>query len=491
MKKVVYLPLDERPCNLALICDIAEDNKSFRLIAPELEEMGSKKTPARYRDVENFLERECGDADYLIIAIDTLLYGGIIPSRLHHTDKSELLERLSLLRKIKEKNKKLYICAFSLVMRCPCYSDSSEEPDYYAECGREIFLWGQNEHKLKLGLITHEEYTAECERLGACKEFIGDYTTRRASNLACLTEVIRMMGTVIDDFTILQDDSNPYGYTTMDREVILLEADRLGVKVDIYPGADEGGLVMLARVASYIEGKKPRVYVDFPREGARNVTPIYEDREVHKTISAQIKSAGASECTDTRDADFVLFCNLNDECTYDVYLNYTAQADESYHEAFAKKIAETLKSGVGAAVADIAYCNSGDYNFVKKLDSEVGLLNLWGYAGWNTASNTLGTVMCQAVLRYLYGDTLTHRRFTAARVMDDAVYMAFVRREMKSDCATGADLDRNGKHTEKIIHRINEVIRKDFADIGDKYKAVGCYLPWNRLFEIRLEVKEK
>ena len=300
-----------------------------------------------------------------------------------------------------------------------------------------------------------------------------------------------MMGTVIDDFTILQDDSNPYGYTTMDREVILLEADRLGVKVDIYPGADEGGLVMLARIASYIEGKKPRVYVDFPREGARNVTPIYEDREVHKTISAQIKSAGASECADPRDADFVLFCNLNDERTYDVYLNYTAQADESYHEAFAKKIAETLKSGVGAAVADIAYCNSGDYNFVKKLDSEVGLLNLWGYAGWNTASNTLGTVMCQAVLRYLYGNTPTHRRFTAARVMDDAVYMAVVRREMLGGCANGVALEKSGEHTENIINRINEMTGKDFTDIGEKYKAVGCYLPWNRLFEIRLEVKEK
>ena len=135
--------------------------------------------------------------------------------------------------------------------------------------------------------------------------------------------------------------------------------------------------------------------------------------------------------------------------------------------------------------------SNADYNFLKKLDAEVGLLNLWGYAGWNTASNTLGTVMCQAVLRYLYGNTPTHRRFTAARVMDDTVYMARVRRDMLAECASGSILERSGEHTENIINRINEITGKDFTDIGDKYKAVGCYLPWNRLFEIRLEVKEK
>lgn len=211
MKKVVYLPLDERPCNLAFVKEITRDNAAFRLVAPELCEMGNKKTPARYEDVRSFLERECLDADYLIIAIDTLLYGGIIPSRLHNSDLGELVGRLGLLRSLKERNKNLYVSAFSLVMRCPCYSDSSEEPDYYAECGREIFLYGQNEHKLKIGMITPEEYEKTRVSLGACEAFIEDYTSRREKNLECLTEVIRMMGEVIDDFTILQDDSNEYG----------------------------------------------------------------------------------------------------------------------------------------------------------------------------------------------------------------------------------------------------------------------------------------
>ena len=482
MKKVVYIPLDERPCNLAFVKEITRDNAAFRLVAPELCEMGNKKTPARYEDVRSFLERECLDADYLIIAIDTLLYGGIIPSRLHNLELGELVGRLNLLRSLKERNKNLYVSAFSIVMRCPCYSDSSEEPDYYAECGREIFLYGQNEHKLKIGMITPEEYEKTRVSLGACEAFIEDYTSRRAKNLECLTEVIRMMGEVINDFTILQDDSNEYGYTAMDRERVLAMASELGVTVDVYPGADEGGLVILSRVATYVEGKRPRICPIFPREGAEDVVPIYEDRAIKKTLLSQIKSAGAILCESLDKADVLLFCNLNDERTYDVYLDYTKQADEGYHSAFAERIKDAIDGGKGAAVADVAYCNAGDLSFMLRLSKKIDLLKLWGYAGWNTASNTLGTVICQATLRYLYGDTPTHRRFTALRILDDVVYSADVRRELSASGENDCDT---------IVRMVNEHTRVSFSGIYERYMAVDCYLPWNRLFEIGLKVEEK
>ena len=178
----------------------------------------------------------------------------------------------------------------------------------------------------------------------------------------------------------------------------------------------------------------------------------------------------------------LLYCNLNDERTYDVYLDYTVQSDESYHTVFADRIKKSLEEGRGVAVADVAYCNAADLTFVEELSKKIDLLDLWGYAGWNTASNTLGTVMCQSVLRYLYGDTATHRRFTALRILDDAVYSADVRRDMLSS----GDLS-----CETIVDKINERARVKFSGISAKYAAVDCYLPWNRLFEIGLNVKEK
>ena len=178
------MPLDERPCNYSFVGFLSENNKNYRLVRPSMDEMGDKKNPAEYEKIEKFLLRECADADYLIIAIDTLLYGGIIPSRLHHLDRETLAKRLEVLSLIKERNPKMTIYAFSLVMRCPCYSDADEAPDYYGICGLEIFEYGQNEHKFKDGKITQAEYLAEKERLKACEPYLDYYLTRRACNIA-------------------------------------------------------------------------------------------------------------------------------------------------------------------------------------------------------------------------------------------------------------------------------------------------------------------
>ena len=128
--KVVLLPLDERPCNFDFP-DFLYKNSGLKIVRPD--ELGDKKNPADLFKVASFLKKECADADYAVLAMDTLLYGGLIPSRLHHFSEEEVSERLALLKKIKENNPKLRIFAFQCIMRCPKYSSSDEEPDYYEE----------------------------------------------------------------------------------------------------------------------------------------------------------------------------------------------------------------------------------------------------------------------------------------------------------------------------------------------------------------------
>lgn len=487
MKRIVYLPLDERPCNYDFPYFALENSDSVTVVRPPLDLMGKKKRPADCDGLVDFLLRECEGADYLILALDTLLYGGIIPSRLHHLDRDVLLSRLEAVKRIRLANPKLHVSAFSLVMRCPCYSDSSEEPDYYAECGREIFLYGQNEHRHRLGEITEDEYLARREKLAKCLPYIGDYETRRAVNLSLLSDALTMVGEYIDEFTILQDDSNPRGYTSMDREAVLSVVKEHGIDLDTYPGADEAGMTLLARAATYLEGRRPKIYVAYPREGAADVVPIYEDREIRLTVSAQIVSAGCVECFSEAEADLILYVNLNDTRTYDVYLSPTKQADEGYIGAFADRIAESVRAGKGAAIADVAYCNTGDETLVRELAKRTDLLDLWGYAGWNTSSNTLGTVICQGALRYLFGDTATHRGFTARRLIDDVVYSAVVRPTLRDEYR-GREGDTNLTEAVKLINKTAEEM---LPDIADKYAVEECTLPWDRLFEIGIKIKEK
>ena len=135
MKKIVYLPLDERPCNYSFVGFLSEGNEKYILARPDLSIMGDKKIPAKYDEIKSFLLEECRDADSLIIAVDTLLYGGIIPSRLHYMTVYEVTSRVDVIKDIKRENPALKIYAFSLVMRCPCYSTDDEEPDYYGKVG--------------------------------------------------------------------------------------------------------------------------------------------------------------------------------------------------------------------------------------------------------------------------------------------------------------------------------------------------------------------
>ncbi len=499
MKKIVYLPLDERPCNYSFVGFLSENNEKYRLARPTLEELGDKKTPADYDKIEAFLLRECADADYLILAVDMLLYGGIIPSRLHHLDKQTLKDRLQLLTQLKNKNPNMTVYAFSLVMRCPCYSDSDEEPDYYGVCGLEIFEYGQNEHKYKDGKITQEEYLAEKNRLKVCEPYLDDYLTRRECNISLFMDVLDMVGKgkEIDEFVILQDDSNPCGYTAMDQAKVRQMILEKNIPVDVYPGADEGGMSLLARAVANMEGYAPKIYPVYPKEECKNVIPLYEDRAVYKSIAAQIKSAGGVQAASEEEADVLLFCNLPVGAVQNISNPHGRQYYNRDLPAYLARMKKAVEEGKGVAVADIAYCNGGDVRLTEQITQQIGLLKLWGYAGWNTSSNTLGTVICQAILRYFYGDTPTHRKFTAERMYEDIGYCAYVRKrvwdyEVEAMGYKYEDTKvQQGEVSCRIEELLNEYMVANYPEITDLYEIEKCYLPWRRMFEVGLIIKEK
>lgn len=75
--KLVLLPLDERPCN-RLFPQHLFQHDGVELVVPET--LGDKKQPADLEKVDQFLLNACRDADGLVLSLDTLLYGGLVPS---------------------------------------------------------------------------------------------------------------------------------------------------------------------------------------------------------------------------------------------------------------------------------------------------------------------------------------------------------------------------------------------------------------------------
>ena len=476
---------------------LSEKQKNYRLVSPTLEEMGDKKIPADYEKIKAFLLRECADADYLVIAVDTLLYGGIIPSRLHHLTKETLEERLNVLTEIKKSNPKMTVYGFSLVMRCPCYTDADEEPDYYGVCGLEIFEYGQNEHKFKDGKISQEEYLAEKARLKVVEPYLDDYLTRRQCNIELFMKTLDLVGDVFESFVILQDDSNPCGFTAMDQAKVRKMVAEKNLKVDIYPGADEGGMTLLGRVVADMEKYAPKICPVYPKEECKNVIPLYEDREVHKTIKLQIESAGGVLCEDENKADILLFCNLPVGKVHNISKPHGRQYYDRDLPAYIARMKKAVTEGKGVAVADIAYCNGADVRLCERITQEIGFFKLWGFAGWNTSSNTLGTVICQAILRYFYGDTPTHRKFTAERMYEDIGYCAYVRKEIwdfeveKMGYKYEDTKVQVGEVSARVEELLNEYMSANYPELTDNYKIAKCYLPWRRMFEVGLIIEEK
>ena len=155
MHRIVLLPLDERPCNYTF--PRIMPRAGFELIEPPKALMGLKKRPADRDKLAQWLLGEGRTADAVILSLDTLVYGGLIPSRLHHETEEALSARAALVGQLKAQNPSCKIYAFQTIMRCPFYSLSEEEPDYYAQCGAAIHLFGKYTHKQQLGILSAEE----------------------------------------------------------------------------------------------------------------------------------------------------------------------------------------------------------------------------------------------------------------------------------------------------------------------------------------------
>ena len=101
----MYIPLDERPCNYNFINVMLKGHDDdIELVEPPLSILGFKKTPANFEALKEFMLNNISDCYGIILSIDMLLYGGIVPSRLHNFSVLELVSRLRVIKELKALN---------------------------------------------------------------------------------------------------------------------------------------------------------------------------------------------------------------------------------------------------------------------------------------------------------------------------------------------------------------------------------------------------
>lgn len=503
-RKIMLLPLDERPCNYDFTSLMVGDT-DFQIIKPPYDILGKKKISGDTDEIWDWVLENSKICEAAIISIDTLVYSSILSSRLHYLDDDKMSKRLNRLREIKKINPTIKIYAFSLIMRCPQYSSSDEEPDYYENWGREIFRYGYINHRMEMGIAFNKE-KAEFESIDSKlpKEYLEDYLTRREKNIKINKQAIDLTSDGIIDFLVIpQDDSSPYGFTAKDQQLIrkYIKDKKQQFSVFMYPDADAVENALTVRYINEINEKCPMVYIKYANVMGGNVIPTFEDRTVNETIKYQIMTAGGLIASSIEDADIILMVNMpsshmkchDTQSELPQTMEYNVNRTQIEQVLFAEHAINVLHKPV--CFADVAYGNGGDPELFELLKIKGLLFKVAGYAGWNTASNTLGTCIPMSMLYLLYGDRQAHMDSLALRYVEDMGYMCYVRKDICNNYLTqmGCDYFNVDGERGKIAMLIHDKLQK-FADdnISDEahmVKITDCRQPWSRMFETAPTVK--
>lgn len=498
--KLVYVPLDERPCNVLFPSMQLPKDGGITLAMPPRELLGYKKRPADTAMVADWLEREIAGADALIMPVEMVLYGGLIPSRVHNLTQKTLDGRLlrlhDLLRTAKGYGCRIYL--YGMIMRTPAYSSAEEEPDYYETYGKALFTRGYLSHKLEVAGLTEEEHETLLTEVAQLPDsVIDDYDTRRRLNHSALRRVVDFVSEGLLDRLILpEDDTATYGYGPRENTILrsLIRSSPVGDRIFSYPGADEVGTVLVA--AATLAATETRVAVApiYLDPAARQLIPRYESRPLGESVRSQIAAMGATLVEDPGAADLILAMNSCPQEMGEAWNQKPADACALRQAAFVDSLRVVAdQHGLQIAMADCASANGGTSALVYAIE-KAGLWDYFcAYAGWNTTGNTIGTALAQGALHCIFRDEEVRRENLVYRLLDDWAYQTVVRQELGRQpngfnaVALG---DRSDAARQIARDELNALWARTFSGVGLPATAglESVEFPWDRLFEVELHV---
>lgn len=476
---IAFIPIDNRPVCYTLPEQICAIDSDINLFMPKREFLGSL---TKYADVEAIFDwlKKLPQMDAIVMCLDTVAYGGLIPSRRCSDTFEKIKTRVENLKKILE-NKKAKIYAFSSIMRISNNNVNEEEKEYWSKWGKKIFEYSYQTHKLG---------TESCITNVIPSEILDDYIATRKRNFEInkLYLEYQKQG-LFNTLVFSKDDCAEYGFNVQEAKAL----EKLGGFVKT--GADEIPLTLLARaimkkLKSVSEKETSRVgktqcpHRDKCQETGMKIAPIflvpeckdlisnYEDVSIEKSVKGQIELAGCSVC-EPDDADILLYVNNFEDHQGEIVMKVPTQT-------FSGKWQKPSKPYM---VADVRFANGADNAFVKQL-FEVGFdENFLGYSAWNTSANSLGSLICGAIVfkvakmqnnvgkDFYFGRDFL--KLQTVRLLDDWAYQANVRQQLTSP-------------DEKLVKELMKPYEeKVFEVLGVNYDT-SYKFPWNRLFEVEV-----
>lgn len=514
MKKIMLVPLDDRPCCTVFPADMGK-MVGVEIIQPPSELLGRFMVPGDGVSIGEWMLQNAEYVDGFIISCDMLAYGGLIASRDVNTSLDDALDRLQVIKKIRSiyPNKPVY--AQSVLMRISITSKNKEYTKYWADIIRYSVLVDKVE---RMGM---SELKKEWEEIRSQipEEILQNYLVARRRNHKINLEMIKWVKEEIIDFLIItQEDCAEFGLHVREQDILIesLYQYKIMERVIIYPGADEGTQTLLLRMVLKSKNHKLRLYPIFCHTNGESIISTFEDRSIGETLKGHIYAIGGTVVNDINDADIVIMLNTPMDNQGPYVRRQKGGYVSSRHNlwSFIDKMNYLLKTkDLPVAVADVCFPNASDSALIEYMFQAVELPSLYGYAGWNTTGNTIGTTLSLSGARWYleqYGDEEGLKNFIEfliGRFLDEWGYQGNARQDLyhyiQEDLKVSPmDVEEqyeaaNLKLKELMMpycERVEQVFqdreilhRKEGYRIGQI--SIQVDLPWNRAFECRVEVE--
>ena len=493
--QIALLPLDERPVNVRLPADVAAI-AGATVVVPPASALPDRRRPGDLDALGGWLAEQCHDArtDAAVVSVDMLLHGGLIASRLSDDDLPATLARMQALRTIHAARPRMPVSAVSVVMRASDSYVADEEPEYWTRHGRDLHALGGELHRAFLGEPAPPE---RAQARVVPDDVRGDFLRRRLRNHAANLAAVELAADgVVEPLLITADDTatrsaGSLEQVWLDQWVRALQLDARSVLV--HAGADEVGTVLVSRALSVLDATPVRIRVVCADPAGLERVALYENSSVGAGAASQVRASGSVVVVDG-ETDALLVVHAPDPDRGDWRGDPFADGRSAPAEATVAAVRTALDSGAAVGVADVRYANGADPALVERLRDEGLLSELSAYGGWNTAGNTIGSVVgalraCVVGKRAGTFDADAARRLVVHRALEDWGYQALVRTRLTGDIdpRTGEDpaagtaepgyLEQTRRGLEVLLGTLVPGARLDRVE-----------LPWHRSFEVDFDV---
>lgn len=492
---VLFVPQDDRPVSLQYTVDTAKA-AGMTVLTPPQNLISGKTYKGQADQIWNWVEQNAGRADVMVLSTDTLIYGGLVDSRKHNLPLSTLEYRLKRIEALKANYKNTRIYGFGTVMRSPRASGGGTEPSYYADYGPTIFQIAALQDKLDAGTLTQAE-TQKLMSLQASVpvEYLQDWFSRRQKNMQINKGLIdEARKGVFEYFALGHDDTSQLSQSALEGRYLNQYSKGIPrTQYGSFPGADQLGLLLMARSRTDESVEKPTFSIIYPLGGAGKTLPGYEDQTIDKTIAEHVEAVGGTMTTAGKPTVLLAVNTPLSTSTSESEAFGNLPMVSQATNAFVDRIQQATEQGVTVSVADIAYNNGSDNTLVGAMYKRDILYKIGAYNGWNTASNTVGYAIAQGLLLKSMSPE-GHRDMLTQQYLDNWAYQANIRKDiyrMQDSIRTD-----NVRYSGDLNSKLEEYLQERIQDFGETYlkvdpRTIKATFPWGRLFETDITVYNK